>query len=495
MVSNWFFLPVVVGMLLLVSCVQAAPVTNDLVVYYDGNLSGNSLIDLSGNNNTGYAAHVTSGTNQLTGANYINFNGVNGKVDVSNNAQTNISSPISIEFIGSIHEFEQYRPFVSKYDDRSPESGWYLSCSGPEPHNRVRFCTVLQQIGLMGFKTEGDLGVLDADKVYHIVATYDNSTANIYINGTNPGIHAWGSPIIGNALNITIGYGSGINYSNCSMYTFRLYNRSLSPAEIKQNYEYDLSRYKVTPTITWSNPSTIDYGTALSETQLNANASVAGTFIYTPGNGTVLSVGNHTLHVDFTPADTANYTNAIADVTINVSGPEPVLPIANFTADVTSGLAPLSVQFNDSSENATAWSWNFGDGQTSTAQNPSHTYNSPGTYTVSLNASNAYGYNISTKSNLITVNSTTPLVTNGLVVYYDGSLSGNSLVDLSGNNNIGYATSVTPWTNQATGANYVNLNGVNSKIDVSNNAQTNISSPISIEFIGSINNSRNIGHL
>ena len=52
--------------------------------------------------------------------------------------------------------------------------------------------------------------------------------------------------------------------------------------------------------------------------------------------------------------------------------------------------------------------WNFGDGQTSTAKNTSHTYNNPGTYTVSLNVSNAAGSNISTKSNLITV--TPPLV-------------------------------------------------------------------------------------
>jgi PKD repeat protein len=491
MVNNWLCLPVVVGMLLFVSCVQAAPVTDGLVAYYDGNLSGNSLVDLSGNNNTGYATNVTSGTNPLTGANYIHLNGVNSKIVVSNNAQTNVSSPISIEFVGSIHEFKQYAALVSKYDEE--KSGWYLGCSAQPPYNRIRFCTVLQS-GEMGFKTEGSLGVLDADKVYHIVATYDNSTANIYINGTNPGIHAWDSPIIGNPLNITLGSGSGIPDCNCSMYVFRLYNRSLSPDEVLQNYEYDLSRYKVTPTIVWTNPVNITSGTALNETQLNAVANdpvtgntVNGVFVYTPAAGTVLSVGTHTLHVDFTPTDAVNYTNATADVTISVSGNR-FIPTANFTADVTSGPAPLSVEFTDSSENATAWSWNFGDGQTSTVQNPIHKYNSPGTYTVSLNVSNADGYNISTKSNLITVNSTTPLVTDGLVVYYDGSLSGNSLLaDLSGNNNTGYATSVTPWTNQLTGADYVNLNGVNSKIDVSNNAQTNVSSPISIEFVGSIN--------
>ncbi len=92
MTNNRFFLLIVTGMLLLVSCVQAAPVTceppvtNGLVVYYDGNLSGNSLVDLSGNNNNGYATSVTTGTDPRTGASYISLNGVNSKIDISNNA-------------------------------------------------------------------------------------------------------------------------------------------------------------------------------------------------------------------------------------------------------------------------------------------------------------------------------------------------------------------------------------------------------------------------
>jgi PKD repeat protein len=132
-------------------------------------------------------------------------------------------------------------------------------------------------------------------------------------------------------------------------------------------------------------------GTALSSIQLNAVANdpktgnqVLGNFTYTPASGTVLNVGTHTLHVDFMPNDAANYTNATANVTINVTTDVP--PVANFIADVTSGSAPLSVQFTDLSENATAWSWNFGDGNSSTEQNPVHTYSAVGDYTVSLNA-------------------------------------------------------------------------------------------------------------
>jgi PKD repeat protein len=77
-------------------------------------------------------------------------------------------------------------------------------------------------------------------------------------------------------------------------------------------------------------------------------------------------------------------------------------PVANFTGNPTSGVAPLAVAFTDTSTNTpTSWSWAFGDGGTSTAQNPSHTY-AAGTYTVSLTATNAYGSDGETKTNYIT---------------------------------------------------------------------------------------------
>ncbi len=80
-------------------------------------------------------------------------------------------------------------------------------------------------------------------------------------------------------------------------------------------------------------------------------------------------------------------------------------PVANFLGEPTSGTAPLAVTFTDlSTGNPTGWSWDFGDGGTSTAQNPSHTYNAAGTYTVTLTATNAYGSDIETKVDYITVN-------------------------------------------------------------------------------------------
>src|SRR6202040_1967543 len=70
------------------------------------------------------------------------------------------------------------------------------------------------------------------------------------------------------------------------------------------------------PVITWNNPAAITYGTALSATQLNATATVGGSFAYTPAAGGIPAAGTDILSVTFTPTDTANYTTATKTVTL-----------------------------------------------------------------------------------------------------------------------------------------------------------------------------------
>jgi PKD repeat protein len=80
---------------------------------------------------------------------------------------------------------------------------------------------------------------------------------------------------------------------------------------------------------------------------------------------------------------------------------------ADFTADVTSGPVPLSVNFTDQSTgDITSWSWDFGDGATSTEQNPSHTYTDLETYTVRLTVTGPGGSDTNTKADYIKVRST-----------------------------------------------------------------------------------------
>lgn len=67
------------------------------------------------------------------------------------------------------------------------------------------------------------------------------------------------------------------------------------------------------------------------------------------------------------------------------------LPVSNFSTSVDSGVAPLSVQFTDLSQNATEWKWDFGDGETSTDESPTHIYSTAGTYTANLTISDENG--------------------------------------------------------------------------------------------------------
>ncbi len=75
------------------------------------------------------------------------------------------------------------------------------------------------------------------------------------------------------------------------------------------------------PVITWSSPASIAAGTALSATQLDATASVAGTFSYNPAAGTVPAAGTDTLSVTFTPTNTTDYTIATNTVNLTVQTP------------------------------------------------------------------------------------------------------------------------------------------------------------------------------
>lgn len=78
--------------------------------------------------------------------------------------------------------------------------------------------------------------------------------------------------------------------------------------------------------------------------------------------------------------------------------------VANFTSDVTEAKVETPVQFTDlSSANIKQWLWEFGDGDSSTSQNPTHSYDSPGTYTVSLTVTGDTSRHTETKPGYIRV--------------------------------------------------------------------------------------------
>lgn len=136
------------------------------------------------------------------------------------------------------------------------------------------------------------------------------------------------------------------------------------------------------------------------------------------------------------------------------------VPSAAFTAANTSSCAaPLTVNFTNSSNGAVTYSWDFGDGSTSTATSPAHTYTAPGVYNVQLIATGtctSSSIDTITLNNLVAVNgppsaTNPPLVNCGPQVYTLTASGVGSLTwyDASGQVGTG-STYVTPTLNQTT---------------------------------------------
>lgn len=161
-------------------------------------------------------------------------------------------------------------------------------------------------------------------------------------------------------------------------------------ADFDANYAYDV----VPATVAFQDRSTgttpltyiWDFGDGTSSKLQNPVHTYIRQGVYTV---TLIVMNNY-------GSDTETKTNFIA---------VGLAPRAAFSASPTSGNAPLAVGFTDQSAgNPDTWSWNFGDGGSSTLQHPVHTYREGGYYTVILTVSNKYGSSSVSKPHLIRVN-------------------------------------------------------------------------------------------
>ncbi len=161
---------------------------------------------------------------------------------------------------------------------------------------------------------------------------------------------------------------------------------------------------KASPVVTWATPAAITYGTALSSTQLNATASVPGTFVYTPASGAVLSAGTQTLSVTFTPTDTTDYANVTTTVQLVVNKATPTLTW-NTPAAINYGTALGATQLNATANVAGTFVYSPASGAILT----------PGTQTLSVTftPTDSTDYISATKTVSLTVNkgTTTTIIT------------------------------------------------------------------------------------
>jgi hypothetical protein len=132
-------------------------------------------------------------------------------------------------------------------------------------------------------------------------------------------------------------------------------------------------------------------------------------------------------------------------------------PIA-ITASPTNGLAPLTVNFTAAAMDTignpvTDWNWNFGDGSTSTAQNPSHTYTSVGTFTASVLETNSLGLPIAGTAAIIQSESLQPGISalnvsgSNVVLHVTNGFSGHTYFVLTSTN---VALRLNQWQPMAT---------------------------------------------
>lgn len=170
--------------------------------------------------------------------------------------------------------------------------------------------------GAIGYGTA--LGSAELDAIASVPGTYAYSPASGTVPTAGP-----------QTLSVTFTPTDSIDYVSAT---------ATRPLTVKQ----------ATPTITWAAPAAIAFGTALSGKQLDASASVPGTFAYSPAAGTVLSAGVRTLSVTFTPTDASDYKSATASVSLTLSPGTPTISWATPSA-IAYGTALSAAQLDATS--------------------------------------------------------------------------------------------------------------------------------------------------
>jgi GH18 family chitinase/PKD repeat protein len=211
---------------------------------------------------------------------------------------------------------------------------------------------------------------------YHITATSQGNPAEI----------ATADVVVGNAA--AIEWNPELYRMNCAEWWMEVWSND--PNTTSMELEHNGVLYPMTP---WS----AYWGLGYPLPNFAANVQVEQ---------------GDTIRIHATRSDGRTAVTIPINYTWTASGevlPCPIAPLADppgsqFTSNITSGTSPLTVQFTDTSTaSPTSWLWNFGDGGTSTAENPVHTYSIPGTYNVSLEATNEEGSNTTTNSDYISV--------------------------------------------------------------------------------------------
>ncbi|WP_048139886.1 MULTISPECIES: PKD domain-containing protein [unclassified Methanosarcina] len=273
----------------------------------------------------------------------------------------------------------------------------------------------------------------------------NTATKSSYITaGTTeqkPVVNFWGSPRSGNAplsvafKDITTGsptawnwdFGDGTNsteqnpkhtYSAAGRYTIKLTATNAAGSNTLTKYYYTTvtGTAAQTPVAAFSaSPTSGNAPLDVTFTDSSTGTPTAWSWNFGDGTSSTQKSPTHTYSTAGTYTVTLTATNAAGSNTVTKSsyitaitgGTTAQKPVVNFWGTPRSGNAPLTVTFKDiTTGTPTAWNWDFGDGTSSTDQNPKHTYSTAGNYVIKLTATNAAGSTTMTKYNYIVVTGT-----------------------------------------------------------------------------------------
>jgi len=372
--------------------------------------SGTSAADISGNSLTG--TYMGTYTQNQAGPNAnlpkaVAFAAAAGDVELGNPGALDLTAAWSIE--------------CWAFPTSDTAEGWFISDGFEGGSNSVLYAVGTNVPGVGagkiggGYYDNGSWRTIGAayttSNWYHVVLTYDGSQFILYLNGSVAAGPTGISALSRNDFTSPVGLGarpgvspSGITGRLCYC---AIYGTVLSSGRVAAHYA---AAAAVVPVADFSaTPLTGDATLPVAFTDLSTGPATSWSWDFGDG-GTSTSqnpVHNYTVPGVYTVSLIA--TNGLGSDTetktsyITVNAPPPA-PTADFVGVPAGGFVPLNVSFTDlSTDTPTSWAWDFGDGGTSTLQNPTHNYTVSGTYTVELVATNAVGSDGEIKTDYIIV--------------------------------------------------------------------------------------------
>jgi PKD repeat protein len=368
-----------------------------------GETSGSVAADQMGRNPGTYKAGATLGAPGALPADpdpAVALNGSTGYISVPNAATLNPTDNFSVEAWARPVALSGITQAVVHKGGSTGNSVWQYRI-GLTSGNKWRGTVYVGTNAI----TVTDPGTPTVTAWTHLVMTASQSRLILYVNGRSVATASFTGAVNTNAGILAIGRtgAASSDYFRGSIDEAAIYPVALTGAQVANHYAVGSAVPGTPPTADFAaNPVTGVAPLTVAFTDQSSGNPTSWRWDFGDGATSTIQNPTHTYAAPGTYTVSLTATNVAGSNTATrtdlVTSTPPSPPTADFSASPTSGGAPLDVTFSDqSSGDPTGWSWDFGDGASSTAQNPLHTYSSPGSYTVSLTVTNPGGSDTATK--------------------------------------------------------------------------------------------------